>query len=136
MDAFFQVGFIANIGDAFHAFFLNQIGNFFDELGLVDHIRQFRHDDLGLAAFAFNDFHLGTDLDAAAARGIGFADAGLAENDATGREIRTFDFCHEFRKLNIGIIDIRGDSVDDLTQIVRRNIGGHPDGNPLRTVDQ
>ena len=37
---------------------------------------------------------------------------------------------------DLGVVEMGDAGVDDLAQIVRRNVGGHADGDAARAVDQ
>src|SRR5690606_38279390 len=63
-------------------------------------------------------------------------DAGTAKDDAAGREVRTRDVLHQLRQLDLWIVDERNAAVDQLAQIVRRNVGRHADGNTARAVGE
>ncbi len=82
------VALVAQIGDAVDLLFAHQLGDALDHRGLVHLIGNFGDDD----RLAFLADRLDRDLaahdDRAAAGLVGAADAGAAENDAAGREIR------------------------------------------------
>ena len=72
----------------------------------------------------------------AAAGGVGGADAAAPHDDAARREIRTLDVVHEVEQICLGVIQHADTGVDDLAQIVGRNIRRHADSNSRRAVDQ
>ena len=78
----------------------------------------------------------GTDGDLAAARGIGRADAAAAHDDAARREIRPLDVLHQIGQLGLRIVEDADAGVDDLAEVVRRDIRRHADGDARRAVDQ
>ena len=43
---------------------------------------------------------------------------------------------HQLVQGDIGIVDLRADSVDDFAQIVRRNVSGHADGDAGSAIDE
>lgn len=69
------VRFIAKRRDAVDFLIAGQIGNGFNDPGLVDLVRDFRNDDAVLALIHRFDGSTRTHLDAATARRIGFEDA-------------------------------------------------------------
>ena len=79
---------------------------------------------------------LGADDDRAAPFKIGFARAGPAQNGGPGREIGGRDDFHQLFHADVGVVDHGQGAVDHFTQIVRRDAGGHADGNALGAVDQ
>ena len=67
---------------------------------------------------------------------IGAADAGLAQDDAAGGEIRARHDGDEVVDADHRIVDQRDAGVDQFAEIVRRNIGRHADGDAAGAVDQ
>src|SRR5208283_1797527 len=82
------------------------------------------------------DVSLGADNHAAAAGGIGALDAVFTENDAAGGEIRPLDKLGQFFDGGVRVINEMGDAFTDLSEVVRRNIRGHTDGDTGTAVDQ
>ena len=72
------VGFVAQLGNAFHGFFAHQFADFFHQLGFVDLIRDFiDHNRFAFAVFANGfDVRFAADDHAAAAGLVARADAG------------------------------------------------------------
>src|SRR3546814_8222430 len=66
----------------------------------------------------------------------GVADAGAAEDDAAGREVRPRHVLHEAVDGDLGIVDVGAAGVDHLAEIVRRDVGRHADGDAAGAVDQ
>ena len=102
----FAVGFVAQIADALDLFVLCKLGNRLDELGLVDLIRDFRDDNIELAAIFFlHDLRLRAGHDPATSGNIGFLDRFHVIDDAAGRKIRAF---YELQKvLARGVLVVR-----------------------------
>ena len=75
-------------------------------------------------------------LIAAATGAVGVHDAGAAEDAAAGREVGTLDELHEIVGRRLGIGEQVHRRVDDFAQVVRRDVGGHADGDALAAVDQ
>ena len=130
------VGLIVQSGDALDALVLDQIGHILDEPGLVDHIRDLRDDDLGAAVLGLFDGSAAPQGDLAAAGGVGGADAAAAHDDACSGEVRAFDVLHQAGQVDVGVVDIGHAAVDDLAEVVGRDIGSHADGDALTAVDQ
>jgi hypothetical protein len=72
----------------------------------------------------------------AAASAVGLGDARGAVDQGGGRKIRAGHIGHQVVDGQPGFVDQRHAGVDDLAQVVRRDVGGHADGNARRTVDQ
>ena len=73
---------------------------------------------------------------AAAALAVGLQDAVAAEDDGAGREVRALDDGGQCGEVEIGVVDQGHGGVDDLAQIVRRDVGRHADGDAAGAVDQ
>ena len=130
------IGLVAQIGNAVDLLVAHQFSDALDHRRLVHLIGNFGNDD----RFAVLAQGLEGDLAAhhhrAAAGVIGAVDAGAAENDAAGREIRTGHDLDEVVGRDRRIVDHCDGRVDDLAEIVRRNIGRHADGNAAGAIDQ
>ena len=99
-------------------------------------VRQLGDDDLVAAALGLLDRRRGAHLDAAAAGAVGVHDAGAAEDAAAGREVGALDELHQVVGGGIGVVDEVDRGVDDLAEVVRRDVGGHADGDALAAVDE
>ena len=94
-------------------------------------------DDDRLALLAQGlDVGLAAHHDGAAAGVVGGADAGAAEDEPAGREIRPRYDLDQIVDAERGIVDQRDAGVDDLAEIVRRDVGRHADGDAAGAVDQ
>ena len=130
------IGFIAQVGNALDLLLAHQFGDALDHRGLVQLIGNFGdHDRFAILADGF-DRHLAAHHDRAAAQVIGRADALASENDAAGREIRARDDLDQLIDRKPGIVDQRHTGIDDLAEIVRRDVGGHADRDAAGAVDQ
>src|SRR5262249_19132620 len=65
-------------------------------------------------------------------------DALAAADDAAGREVRPLDdvFLQELFDGHVGVVDDANQGAADLAKVVRRNVGGHADGDAVGAVDQ
>ena len=63
-------------------------------------------------------------------------DAGPAEDRRAGREVGTGHELHEVFDGRVGVVDQVQRGVDDLAQVVRRDVGGHADRDAAAAVDQ
>ena len=94
-------------------------------------------DDQRLAILAdLLGVHLGAHDDGAAALVVGGDDAGAAEDQAAGREVRARHDLGQLVDRDLGVVEVGDAGVDHLAQIVRRNVGRHADGDAARAVDQ
>ena len=118
-------------------FVLHQLGDLFEQVGLVHLVRQLGDDD-GLAAVLLVGLDRGAraHVHPSAAGAISLADTLDAGDDRRGREIRTRDMLHQRLDVRFGLVDEREAGVDDLVQIVWRDVGRHANGDAGRTIDQ
>ena len=61
---------------------------------------------------------------------------GIAQNQASGRKIRSGNNVNQVFDRNKRIVDISAAGVNHFAQIMRRNIGSHTDGNTVCAVNQ
>ena len=130
------VRLVADVGNALKALVAHLLGHVGDELALVDLIGKLGDDDALAVLAEFLKLRPGADGDLAAARGIRGADAAAAHDNALCREIRTLDIVHEVCQLRLRVFQNADTGVDDLGQIMRRDICRHADGDAGRAVDQ
>ena len=130
------VGLVAQRGDAVDLLVAPQLCNSLDHRRLVHLVRNLADDD-GLTVPAQGlDLHLAAHDDRAAALGIGGVNARAAENDAAGREVGPRNDADQFIDAEVGIFDQRDAGIDDLAEIVRRDIRGHADRDAACTIRQ
>ena len=129
-------GMVLNIGDALNALVLDEVRHRLDQTRLVDHVRNLGDNDLALAVRQVHDFGLGADLDLAAAGRISGADAAAAHDNAAGREVRALDELADLVQLGLGVVDDIAGAVDDLGEVMRRDVGRHADRDAGRAVYQ
>ena len=79
--------------------------------------------------------HLGAHHEAAAAGFVGVGDAALAVEESAGGEVGTLNVLENFDQAGLGILDQLDGGVDDLGEVVRRNVGGHADRDAAGAVD-
>ena len=84
----------------------------------------------------FLDGGLGAHREAAAAGFVGLLDALAAGDVAAGGKIGARDELHHFLEREFGLFDHGDGGVDDFAKIVRRNVGGHADGDAAGAVDE
>ena len=128
-------GLIIDIRNAVEFTLLDQIGNILDQHTFVDSIRNLRNNDLVVALTGLN-LHLGTHDDTATSGLVGFLNTLESINISPCREIRSRNVTHQFTARDRRIVDIGATTVDDLAQIVRRNIGSHTHGNTISAINK
>ena len=135
-DRLFEIALVADAGDAGDFAFVGQRGDFLDHrvAGLL--VGDLVDDDPHPAGLAFVDGRLRADDDRAAAGFVAFPDRVLAADDAAGGEVGAGDVLHEFADGDVRIVEQRDDAAADFAEVVRRDAGGHADGDAAGAVDQ
>src|ERR1700691_184271 len=123
------VAFVADFGYAFDLLLVDQRGGILDEARFVHLVGDFGDDDVLAIFTAGFDGGLGAQFKLAAAFGEGVDDALTAEDEAAGGEIGAGNHLQNFGERRLRILDERDGGVDDFSQIVRRNVGGHAHGD-------
>ncbi len=135
-DARALVRLIADVADIRQNFFVHQLCDPLDQRGAIHIVRNLGDDDLFFSAFEL--FHAGftAHLHAAAAGLEVLFYAANPADGATGGEIRSFHMLHQVVKRDVGIVDLRADSIDHLNEIVRWNICRHSNGDTRAAVNE
>ncbi len=127
---------VAQVCDFLEHAVVGELGHLPQHLRLVHLVRQLgEHDGVaavlqGLVVREAPHHHT------AAAGPVGVAHARQAHDLAGGREVRRPHELHEAVGVDGGIIDHRDAGINDLAQIVRRDVGGHAHGDPGGAVHQ
>ena len=119
--------------------FAHQFGDLFDQAAraaLLDHEGQLGDDDRLLALLERLDVGARLDAHTTAAGLVGVFDAGAAEDDPAGREVRALDVAHQALDLHVRIVDVGDRRVDHLAQVVRRDVRRHANGDAGGAVDE
>ena len=130
------VRLIADIADALELLVVYQFRDLGNQRRLVDHVRNLGDNDALAVVCHRLDIGLGAHDDAAAAGGISVIDAPAAQDQAASREVWSLDTLHEFLIGRIRLRDQLDHAVDDLAEIMRRDVGRHTDGDAGGTIDQ
>ena len=127
LDRLFQVTQVFDADNAVDFVAFDQCRDLFDNrVGRLLE-RQFGDDDLGLAAFSFDDMAFSANGDRAAAARVRLNDSGSTANDAAGWEVGPRQDFHDLADGAIGVLDDQVHRVADFAKIVRRNRGRHTD---------
>src|SRR5262245_40166322 len=135
----FAVGLVADFRNALDPLVVDQVGDLFDQFRLVDLEGNFGDDDgVAFLSAAPDPVNRGArpELHHAAPRLVRLLDAFTAVDESTGGEIRARDHLYQIRGLGVRMLNQLDGRFDDLTQVVRRNLCRHADGDSVRTVDQ
>ncbi len=129
------IALIAHVGDIVDGLLVDELGDALDEDVFVDLVGNLADDD-GLATLghvlsgAFSAHE-----EAAAAGFVGLGDAAAAVEESTGGEVGAGDVLENFGEAGLRIVDHFDRRVHDLGEVVGRDVGGHADGDAIRSVD-
>ncbi len=149
------VGLVPQLGDAVDPLVAHLVGDLLDEGRLVRLVGQFAdHDLVASSPGHLLDVGAGADDDPPSAVGVGGADsvtplaggalavAGrqphrlVAEDDAAGGEVRPPHDLGQVGRRRLRVLYQVGNGVAHLAQVVGRDVGGHPHGDPGGPVHQ
>ena len=125
--------FVAQLGNAVDLLFLYAVCNGFAKHTLVNAVRNFGKDDASVILF---NRRASADHDVSLTRFVCQANAVNTVNGGIGGKIGTLDVFHQVINRAFGIVHTVDSGINDLTEIVRGNIGCHTNGNTHRTVYQ
>ena len=130
------VGLIAQRRDAFDLLVAHQFADALDHAGLVHLVGNFGDDDRLAIPAQRLELDLAAHDDGAAAEMIGGANALASKDHAAGWEIGARHDGNQVFDGQRRIVDQRDAGVDDLAEIVRRDVGRHADRDAAGAVDQ
>ena len=130
------IAFVANFRNAFDLLLVHQSSGGFDQPRFVHLVRNLGDDDRFAVLAHRLGGGLGAQFESAATLGEVIDDPLPAEDESAGREIGTLHHVRNFRQRRVGLLHQRNGRVDDLGEIVRRDIGRHADRDARRSVDQ
>ena len=124
-------------GDALQQLLAHQVGDALNEARLVHLIGQLG-DDNGLSPALFHVLEVRTapDRQSPTARAIGSHDFLGTIDDAGRWKVRTRHVLHEASQGDVRILHDRQQGVDNLGEIVRRDVGGHAHGNTGGAIEE
>ena len=132
------VRLVADLGNAFQALFPHQFADLGAQVGLVHLVGQLVDDD-GLAAAGLLDVlevALGAHHHPAPAGAVALLHPRRAVDDAGGGEVGSGNDVDEVVDGDQGILQHRQTGIDDLVQVVGRDVGGHAHGDAGGAVHQ
>src|SRR6266851_2100327 len=132
----FARGFISHVGNAFELFRLHQFGNALDQPRFVHLVRNFGDDDAFAVFGGFFDGCLSAHDEAAAPGFVRSFNAVAPRDVRSGRKIRPRHNFHYFFQRRVGLFDQQNRRVHNLTQVVRRDVRGHADGDAASPIYQ
>ncbi|MNS71306.1 hypothetical protein D3C72_1046720 [compost metagenome] len=131
------VRLVLDVADAFDLLLVHQLGHALLQRLLVDLVGELVDDDrLALATVDVLEVALGAHHDLAAAGAVAVLHAVDAVDDAGGGEVgRRHDF-HQLVDARLRIAQQIQAGIHHFIQVVRRDIGGHADGDTAGAIDQ
>ncbi len=126
-------GFVAHVGDALDALVLDEAGDRLAEQGFVDAVGDLGDD---YPVVLVLDPGAGPDHYPALSGEVGLLYPVRAVDNSGGREIRALEAAHEIECGAVGVLHAVYDGVDRLSEVVRRDVGRHTDGDADRSVNQ
>ena len=131
------VALVLDVADALDLLLVDELGDALEQRLLVHLVRDLVDDDrLALAAVDVLEVALGAHHHLAAPGAVALAHAGQAVDDAGGREVGRRDDLHQLVDRRRRVLQQVQAGVDDLVEVVRRDVGGHADRDAGRAVDQ
>ncbi len=127
---------VVQVGDLGDHLLLDELRGAAEELGLVDLVGELREDDRVRAALERLVVRPPLHPHPPAAGRVRVPDAGVAPDDPARREVRALDVTHQPVDADLRIVDHRHDGVDRLADVVRRDVGRHPDRDAGGPVDE
>ena len=108
----------------------------FNQVRLVHLVRNLGDDDRVFVLSDVLDGGLGAHHKAASSGAIGLGDAAAAVNESAGGKVRSLHELQHVGQGGVRIVYQRNAGIDDLGEIVRRDVGSHADRNAIRPVHQ
>ncbi len=130
------VALVLDMGDALDALLAGEFGDALDHRRLVHLVGDLADDDGHAAAARLLDAGARAYDHRAAPLVIGLARARAAEDQRAGGEIGGGNVLHQLGHREVGVLDERQRRVDHLTEVVRRDIGGHAHRDAAGAVDE
>ena len=131
------VGLVTDVGDALEFAFVHQFGNALKQQPLVDLIGQLVNDDrTAVATIELFKVGAGANHHPATAGAIALPHTRDAVDGGAGGKIGSRHQLNQLIDARLGAPQQKQTGVDDFTQVMRRNVGGHAHGNARRAIDQ
>ena len=130
------IGFIAKIGNSFDLLITNEVGNLFDQTGLVHLVGEFGHDDSFTIRFVGFNLCARTQSNCAAASAVSFANVWSAEHESGRWKVWALHILKKSVRVQARIINQCDRRIDNFSKIVRGNACRHPDCDPRGSVHE
>ena len=121
---------VANVADSFNAFFVAEFGDLLYQTRFVYLVGYFRHHDhIAIFTLPF-DGRPSAHGELATARSIGLPYSATSGDDSGSGKVRAGNSLMDFIETGIRMIDEMNHGLGDFSEIVRRHVRGHANGNP------
>ena len=130
------VAFVAQIGNAFNCLGTHQFGDFLKQRGLIDLVGNFSNRNQLAITAQFLNVCPRTQRDRTTPGFKRGTDAGTPQNHRPGRKIRPRHDLHQLFQRERRIGNQRQRRIQNLSWVMRRDIGGHANRNAARAIDQ
>jgi hypothetical protein len=128
------VGLVAQVGHVVDLVLVDQLGDLLHQGRLVHRKRNLADDDGLAVAFALLDLRRAPDAHRAPAGLIGLDEPPAAVAGGAGGKVRTLDEGPQVGHRALGIVKDMQGAVDQLAQVVGRDVRGHAHGDAARAV--
>ena len=129
--------FVADVADAEDDLLLDELGHVLDHFGLVYAVGDLGYDNALAAVLLLLDLCRAADRKLASAELVHCVDAVYAADLGACREVGAFDELHEIvDRAFVAMLNVIIDAVAKFSEIMRRNVGRHTDGDTGRTVQK
>ncbi len=137
LDPHIVGGQVADVEEGRQAALDDDLGDPFDEGGLVDGVGNARDDERFRRSRGGAVDPGGAQAYRTRACAIDLLQlVGRVEDLAAGREVRPLDVAAQLGGGEVGVVNQLDQGRADLAEVVGGHVGGHPDGNPCRAVDE
>ena len=135
-DAHVGLRLVADVADALDHLVLHELGRVLDHLRLVHLVGERGDDDALAVALPRLDLGGAAHAELAAPARVHGGDAVAAADLRARGEVRSFHELHQVVDRAVAVVDVVGDAVAELAEVVRRNVGGHANGDAGGAVEE
>ena len=126
-------GFVADVGQSLDHLIAHLLRYGLEKIALYDHVRDLGDDD---PVVLLIDLGSRTHHDVSASGLVRLDDPVFSVDKTVRREVGSLYVLHYFGKLGIGVVHEADRAVDDLAEVVRRDVRRHSDCDTDRAVDK
>ena len=130
------VALVTDVANPFHLLVVDKVGGLLDEPGLVYLVGKLADDDRVAVLAPLLDRRPGPHHEVAASFLVGADHSGSAAEYAASRKIGPFYDIENALESRVRVLDQLDRGVDELAEVVGRDVRGHANGNAVRAVDQ